>query len=92
MKFINNMTEKEKHINESFKNHKINIYVEEKEIEYYTYNNDQLGSFHLKTNNFYMCYWFYKNLKKHFKNTYEMIEFVKPVLRKIIHKEINVIY
>ena len=82
------MTDKQKinFIDDQFKNYKIKIYVEENIIEYYNSNNNWLGSFYLKRNQFYISYyWFYNNnLKKHFKDKDEMYEFSKPFLEKII--------
>ena len=85
------MTEEEiiKVINDLFKDHTIIIDVEQKEIEYYTYNNDWLGTLFLKTNEFDSSYWFYNNLIEHFKNIDEMKEFIKPVLEKIIGRSLN---
>ena len=85
------MTDIEKQINESFKTHKIKIYVEEKRIGYYNFNNYWLGAFYLKTNNFYMDYLFYYNLIEHLNNDNEMHEFLKSIMGKNINKKINVI-
>ena len=79
-------------INDRFKDHTIDIDVEEKRINYYKSNNDLLGSFYLNTNEFYISVPFYYNLMKYFKNRYEIYEFLKLVLEKIISKKINKIY
>ena len=84
MKFINNMTNKEKQINESFKDYKIKIDVEVKRIIYKS-NNWWLGTLSLKRNNFVASYY----LMKHFKNRYQMYEFITHVIGKIIDKKIN---
>ena len=83
---------KEKQINESFKSHKIKIYVEQKRIDYYNSNNEWwLGAFYLETNELHFSYsfWFYHDIKKHFNNDNEMIEFIKPFLEKIIGRSLN---
>ena len=77
-------------INDQFKNHKIEINIEQKAIRYYYNNkNNFLGYLYIKTNNFYAGYWFYNNLMNHFKNRYEMKEFLKPVIGKTIKRKIN---
>ena len=87
------MTDKKKEIikfiNDQFKNHKIIIDVEQKRIDYYNSKNDWLGTFYLETNDFYIIYWFYNNLMEHFKNRYQMYEFIKPFLGKIIGRSLN---
>ena len=88
------MTEKQKinFINDEFKDHTITVLVEQKRIEYYN-NNNFLGFLFLNTNElyipfqFYISVWFYHDIRKHFKSRYEMIEFIKPVLEKIIDKK-----
>ena len=85
------MTDKEKQINESFKDYKIQINVEEKSIDYCISNDCGLGIFYLKTNNFYMDYLFYYNLIEHLNNDNEMHEFLKSIMGKNINKKINVI-
>ena len=84
------MTEKHiiNFINNEFKDYKIKIFVDEKGINYLNPNDRWLGSFYLNTNKFVTNYY----LTEHFKNIDEMNEFIKPILRKIIHKKINVIY
>ena len=86
------MTEKEeiiRVINDHFKDHTIEIYVEEKRIDCYDCNNYWLGTFYLKSNRFGGSYtWFYKNLMKHFNNDNEMIEFIKPFIEKIIGRSL----
>ena len=70
-------------INDEFKDYKINIDVEEKAISYLNSNNDWLGDFYLETNEFIYNYY----LMIHFNN--EMIEFLKPIIGKIINKKLN---
>ena len=83
------MTEKEKIniINDSFKNYKINIYVEEKRINYYNSNNNFLCGFYLETNKLHFYY--FNDVKKHFKNKYQMYEFITPIIEKIIGRSLN---
>ena len=88
----NNMREIINIINDQFKNHKITIDIEQKRIDYYNSNNGWwLGAFYLETNELHFSYsfWFYHDIKKHFKNIDEMNEFIKPVLEKIIGRLLN---
>ena len=71
------------------KNDKIKIDVEEKKILYYKSDNDWLGRFYLKSNEFDSSYWFYHDIKKYFKNKDEMYEFSKPFIEKIIGRLLN---
>ena len=87
------MTDKQKEIirviNDEFKNHKIEIFVEEKRIVYYNFKDDSLGTVYIETNNFYVWYWLYYNLIKYFKDKDEMYEFIKPFIGKIIGRSSN---
>ena len=77
-------------INDQFKDYTIRVFVEQKRILYYKSDNDWLGRFFLETNEFGgSYYWFYNNLIRHFKNSYDMNVFLKFVIEKIIGRSLN---
>ena len=75
---------KEKQIINDFKNHKIIVDVEYERTKYYNFNNDWLGTFYLKRNEFDISVLLYRNLSRHLNNQDEMNEFIKLVIEKMI--------